>query len=422
MTAPRTVVLSLAPLVEDRLLPQLIDAGVVVAARPAGTAEAAALVPRVSADLVLASASTRHLDAALIAACRTAGVRLVVLADGPFERDIAAALGVLDPLDGDAPLDAILAAADRSDLELDGSGARRPSDLAAPAARPGGSVVAVWGPTGAPGRTTTAITLAVELAATGARVALVDADSVGAAVAPSLGLFDEAPGFAAACRLAAAGALTSGELDRVAQRYRFSRGVVSVLTGIGRPARWPELSMDRVTRVLEQCRSWADVTVVDAGFNLEADEEIVSDLFAPRRNAATIAAVRAADHVVAVGAADPVGLARFVRSYGDLIETLESPTVSVVITKVRASAVGLNPGGQVRATLLRFGGIDDVTLVPWDAAGCDAALLTGRALSEAAPRSPAVAALRRLAADRLAVASPDPVARRRLRRPRVATA
>lgn len=422
MTAPRTVVLSLAPLVEDRLLPQLIDAGVVVAARPAGTAEAAALVQRLSADLVLASASTRHLDAALIAACRTAGVRLVVLADGSFERDVAAALGVLDPLDGDAPLDAILAAADRGDLDRAGGGVRRSSELAAPSARPGGSVVAVWGPAGAPGRTTTAITLAVELAATGARVALVDADSVGAAIAPSLGLFDEAPGFAAACRLAAAGALTSGELDRVAQRYRFSRGVVSVLTGIGRPARWPELSMDRVSRVLEQCRSWADVTVVDAGFNLEADEEIVSDLFAPRRNAATIAAVRAADHVVAVGTADPVGLARFVRSYGDLIDTLESPAVSVVITKVRASAVGLNPGGQVRATLLRFGGIDDVTLVPWDAAGCDAALLTGRALSEAAPRSPAVVALRRLAADRLAVASPDPVARRRLRRPRVATA
>lgn len=416
MSAPRTVVLSLAPLVEDRLLPQLIDAGVVVAARPASTAETAALVPRLAPDLVLASGSARHLDAGLVTACRTADVRLVALADGPVERDAAIALGVVDPLDVDASLDAVLAAADRDA----GSAGRSPDEAPAPA-RAGGSIVTVWGPTGAPGRTTTAISLAVELAATGARVALVDADSVGAAIAPSLGLFDEAPGFAAACRLAATGALTSGELDRVAQRYRSPRGVLSVLTGIGRPARWPELSMDRVTRVLEQCRSWADVTVVDAGFNLEADEEIVSDLFAPRRNAATIAAVRAADHVVAVGAADPVGLARFVRAYGDLVETVDSPAVSIVITKVRASAVGLNPGGQVRATLLRFGGIDDVTLVPWDAAGCDAALLTGRALPEAAPRSPAVVALRRLVADRLAIAHPDPSVRRRLRWPRVAT-
>ena len=148
----------------------------------------------------------------------------------------------------------------------------------------------MWGPAGAPGRTTTAIALAAELAAAGLRVALVDADTIGAAVAPSLGLLDEAPGLAAACRLAAAGALTGAELDRVAQRYRCARGELLVLTGIGRPARWPELSADRVTKVLEQCRSWADHTVVDTGFNLEADEEIVSDLFAPRRNAATLAA------------------------------------------------------------------------------------------------------------------------------------
>lgn len=418
MSAPRTVVLSLAPLVEDRLLPQLIDSGIVVAARPASTAETAALIPRLAPDLVLASASGRHLDAALVIACRGAGVRLIALADGPAEREAATALGVTAPLDSDAPLEAVLAAADRDDVRPGSSlGDATPS-----AQHAGGSVVTVWGPTGAPGRTTTAVTLAVEIASTGARVALVDADSIGAAVAPSLGLFDEAPGFAAACRLAAAGALTSGELDRVAQRYRFSRGELSVLTGIGRPARWPELSMDRVARVLEQCRSWADVTVVDAGFSLEADEEIVSDLFSPRRNAATIAAVRAADHVVAVGAADPVGLARFVRAYGDLIETVDSPAVSIVITKVRASAVGLNPGGQVRATLLRFGGIDDVTLVPWDAAGCDAALLTGRSLPEAAPRSPAVAAFRRLVAERLPVATPAPASRRRLRRPRLLTA
>ena len=172
-----------------------------------------------------------------------------------------------------------------------------------------------------------------------------------------------------------------------------------MLTGIGRPARWPELSADRVTKVLEQCRSWADHTVVDTGFNLEADEEIVSDLFAPRRNAATIAAVRAADTVVAVGAGDPIGLARYVRAFGDLVELVDPHRVHAVIGKVRQSAVGLGAGGQIRASLQRFGGIEDVTLVPSDAAACDAALLTARTLSDAAPRSAATAALRRFAVD-----------------------
>jgi hypothetical protein len=153
---------------------------------------------------------------------------------------------------------------------------------------------------------------------------------------------------------------------------------------------------------------------VDVGFNLESDEEIVSDLFAPRRNAATLAALRAADRVVAVGAADPVGLARFVRSYGDLVEAADQARVDIVITKVRASAVGLNPSGQIRATLLRFAGIEDVTLVPDDAAGCDAALLSARALPDAAPRSAAVAALRRLVRDRLAPAQSAEPRRRTL--------
>ena len=88
-----------------------------------------------------------------------------------------------------------------------------------------------------------AVALAEELAALGASVALADADTHGAAVAPSLGLLDEAPGFAAACRLAGTGALTAAELDRVAATHR---GGFRVLTGIGRPARWPELTAERI--------------------------------------------------------------------------------------------------------------------------------------------------------------------------------
>ncbi|MCU1472694.1 regulator [Amnibacterium sp.] len=401
-----TVVLSLAPHVEDRLLPQLLEEGHVVAARPAGAEEAAAALDRIEADALLVSASARHCDANLLRTAAARGVSVVVLASGPTEEEYATALGVADPLPADAELLEVLGRLERRAPVVAEERAPRP-------AAPGrGRITAVWGPAGAPGRTTTAIALAAELAATGLRVALVDADTVGAAVAPALGLFDEAPGLAAACRLAAAGALTSGELDRVAQQHRGSNGAFSVLTGIGRPSRWPELSTDRMTKVLEACREWADHTVVDTGFNLETDEEIVSDLFAPRRNAATIAAVRAADTVVAVGAGDPVGLARFVRAYGDLLELIDTPSVRVVVSKVRASAVGIGPAGQIRASLLRFGGIGDVTLVPSDPGACDAALLTARSLPDAAPRSPATAALRRFTLDHLAERPPAQPRRR----------
>ena len=67
----------------------------------------------------------------------------------------------------------------------------------------GGRVVAVWGPAGAPGRTTVAVAVAAELAARGRRTTLVDADPYGGAVAQQLGILDEVSGLLAAARLAA---------------------------------------------------------------------------------------------------------------------------------------------------------------------------------------------------------------------------
>jgi Mrp family chromosome partitioning ATPase len=393
VSEPIPVVLCLAPHLEDVLLPQVAAAGLLVVARPAGAAEAAEVLPRLRPAALVVSAEPRHLDAALLGAANAAGTSVVVLAEGERGRGHAEALGVPDPLDASVGVEEVLVRIER------GVGPITPVE---PAFAPiPGRVTTVWGPAGAPGRTTTAIALASELASAGLRVALVDADTVGAAVAPSLGLLDEAPGLAAACRLAAAGALNRSELDRVAQRHRGNRGDLLVLTGIGRPARWPELSGDRITKVLDQCRLWADHTVVDTGFNLETDEEIVSDLFAPRRNAATIAALRAADTVVALGAGDPIGLARYVRAFGDLVELVDPHRVHAVVGKVRQSAVGLGAASQIRASLQRFGGIDDVSLVPSDPGACDAALLTARSLPDAAPRSAATAALRRFTADRL---------------------
>src|SRR5690606_1727249 len=132
----------------------------------------------------------------------------------------------------------------------------------------------------------------------GRSVAVADADTHAASIAPALGLLDEAPGFAAACRLATAGGLTTAELDRVAVPHRAG---FRVLTGIGRPSRWPELSAERVVGVLGVVRDWVEETVVDVAAPLEQDEELSSDIAAPRRNAATIQALEAADVVVAVG-------------------------------------------------------------------------------------------------------------------------
>ena len=77
-----------------------------------------------------------------------------------------------------------------------------------------GTVIAVWGPTGAPGRTTVAVTLADEIARFGPSALLVDADVYGGTVAAVLGLLDESPGVAAACRQASAKRLDAAALAR----------------------------------------------------------------------------------------------------------------------------------------------------------------------------------------------------------------
>lgn len=279
-------------------------------------------------------------------------------------------------------------------------------------------VIVVWGPAGAPGRTTLAIGLAAELAARGRAVCLIDADTYGGTVAPALGLLDEAPGFAAACRLAGSESLTMAELDRVAQQAGGEGGApFAVLTGIGRPHRWPELSTGRVTAVLDRARRWREVIVVDAGFNLETDEEVSSDLAAPRRNAATVAALRSADQVVAVGGGDPIGLARLLRSHGELLEVAEGARVRVVINRVRASVLGIDPRGQVRQTLERFAGIRDAVLIENDADAADLALLTARPVTMAAPRSALSRGIAELA-DAIGFARAP--ASRNTRRPRLA--
>lgn len=367
---------------EDAVIGALVERGHDLAARFSSGEDVPALLAALAPDVLVVSATPDRLTRTVLAACDDAGVRLVALLDGETSRRLAVSLGVYDVVSVDAPIDEL------DELVVGAT-------VSAHAATRAGGVLAVWGPSGAPGRTTVAITIAHELARTGATVALVDADTVGSSVAASLGMLDEAPGLAAACRLAGQDALTTDELERVARDHPVDVGRVAVLTGISRSSRWPELSADRVTRTLELCRSWADHVVVDTGFSLEDDEELSSDLFAPRRNAATIASLRSADRVVAVGAADPVGVTRFIRARADLVEVVGDTRIDTVMNRVRSSTVGVGAGHQLVTTLRRFGGVDDAVLVPNDPRTADAAVLEARPMGEVSPRSAAVAELRR---------------------------
>ncbi|MEX5300907.1 AAA family ATPase [Kocuria sabuli] len=280
-------------------------------------------------------------------------------------------------------------------------GALRPDEQTPPGAEPAGRpgrIVAVWGPTGAPGRTTVAVNLAAELALLGEDTALVDADTYGPSVAAALGMLDEAAGLAQACRLADQGRLDGPALRRTAADVAVAGRTVRVLTGLTRQDRWPELRSGAVAAVLERSAQEFGTTVVDCGFALEADEELTLDTMAPRRHAAALTVLERADVVVAVGAADTVGVPRLIKGLPDVAAAAPGARLVVAVNKLRRSAAGRSPELGIREAWARFGSGPAVEhFVPWDPEAFDEALLAGAVLAETAAGSSARTALRLLA-------------------------
>lgn len=353
-----------------------------------------------------------ELTSSLVERLREADVAVVALTDDDDARQRLRTLGVrhaASTVDAAALADEVTAAV--ADLELyrrstpsaayaDTSRAllpKAPSSTEAPEPAGDGTVLVVWGPTGATGRTTVAVNIAAELAAMGSRVLLIDADTYGASVAAFLGLLDESAGIAQACRLADQGALDTSALKRICTEVAIEGYPLHVLTGVTRPDRWAEVRPSALTRLVALARSVFDTVVVDCAFGLEADEELSFDTVAPRRNGATLRCLELADEVYAIGSADSIGVPRLVRGLAELDEAVPTVAPHVVLNKVRAASVGRSPERQLREAWDRFGpSIPISAFLPADFEAADAALLKGAALCETAAASPlrqAIAAL-----------------------------
>ncbi|WP_143556623.1 AAA family ATPase [Flavimobilis soli] len=365
-----------------------------------------------------------RLDLEVVARLHADGLVVLALLDGvgQDEEDAARALGVdgvvRAPFDPEGLSSVVLAAqAAGPGAAIDegrgepGAGNRfwadPPSTGAPPSDAPAvpppprdGTLVAVWGPPGSPGRTTIAVNLAAELArppavrARGAQqvavpeVLLIDADTHAPSVAQHLALLDESSGLVLAARAATQGRLTAHTLASLAPvvlpRLR-------VLTGIGRAARWGEVPASTLPAVWQAARQLADVVVVDCAASLEQDEALVYDTRAPQRNAATLAALAAADVVVVVAGCDPVAVQRLVVALDDLRETgvAERARRVVVLNRARGTVAGGRPATVLRDALERFAGTTPDVVVPEDGTSVDAALLAGRVLAEEVPASAA---------------------------------
>lgn len=394
------------------------DHGVTVVRRCVDLAELLAAAASGTARAALLSAELRRLDRDAVTRLRAAGIAVVGLFDpgDQVAETRLRALGVGQVLPADAGAD-LIAAALRDAVgglgeasvrfDLGDPGAARPRlglPTPAPAQPVGrGRIVAVWGPTGSPGRTTVAVNLADEAGRLAIPTMLIDADVYGGVVAQYLGLLDESPGVAAAARSASAGTLDAGALARIAWAVSPN---LRVLTGLSRADRWPELRPSSMTAVLERSRELAAVVVLDCGFCLEQDEELSYDTAAPRRNGATLALLAAADVVLCVSGADPVALQRTVRALVELREALPDVAPRVVVNRTRSVVVPGDVHREIAGALNRFAGVRDPVFLPQDAKATDAALAAGRTLAEVASGSALRAALRDLAGSLAGVSAP----------------
>lgn len=400
------------------------DHGVTVVRRCVDVADLLAAAATGRGQAALLSADLRRLDGDTVSRLTAAGLAVVGVVDPgddrAAERLHRLGVGRVVPVDA-APEE--IAQALRDAVAGIPAGAHDVADPRAalppsapplePRERPSGPgrVVAVWGPTGAPGRTTVAVGLADEAARLGVGTLLVDADVYGGVVAQVLGLLDESPGLAGAARHAVNGGLDERALVRLAWAVRPQ---LRVLTGLARADRWPELRPRAVAAVLEEARRIAALTVVDCAFCLEEDEELSFDSAVPRRNGATLAALEAADEVLCVSGADPVALQRTIRALGELREVLPQVQPVVVVNQVRRGPVAGDVRREIGDALARFAASEVAAFLPADRRATDAALAAGRTLAEAAPGSPLRTALRSLAAALAGV--PAPARGRRARR------
>ena len=357
-----------------------------VVRRCADLTETLAVVTAGIGDVVLIDLSVRGLSrdavATMLRSAAVIGLRSREGAEGTT-------VGLRHVLDADAPIEEILAAVSTAAAgEEEHAGWVQEPDDAAPGLE--GRLVAVWGPSGSPGRSTVATNLAAEAALAGHGTVLVDADTYGPSLSQLLGVLDETPGLVAAARAHDRDTLSE---ETLATLLPVVQPNLRLLSGIGVPGRWAELRRGAMDGVWGALRRRGELVVADIAAVLEEDEELSYDTAAPQRNAAALSTLEAADAVIAMVAADPVSITRLLRDQTRL-EELGVEELHVVVNRVGPPV----PGDRIRELIASRMTVDSLHLLPDDPVACRTASWDGALLSEAAPRSALRRGLREIAA------------------------
>jgi MinD-like ATPase involved in chromosome partitioning or flagellar assembly len=254
-----------------------------------------------------------------------------------------------------------------------------------------GQLIAIWGATGSPGKSSIALSVASELALAGQRVFLLDADNLSPSLNLLLGLTDHPAGVAAACRLVSQGRFDLEQLERLSVGLTTGRGEVLLMTGISDAERWPELSSDRVGVILEVAQASFDSVVVDLASSLEGG--LRPGLGGPDRNELTREILARAEQVILVCAADPVGVHRFLLALQSLRQIALTGEVIAVVNRLRKSVLGAGAKQQLVETLSRLAQLNVAAFIPDDPTTADLAIRNSLPMAMGKRGSPAKQAI-----------------------------
>lgn len=247
----------------------------------------------------------------------------------------------------------------------------------------GGQTLSFGATPGSPGATSLAINVAFELALAKHKVCVLDFDFHSPNLLATLAQESITAGLMGAKRLLSQQRLTGDELNRFLMVLNFDGTKVSVLPGLGSPAKeTTPLDVDSATALIALAKSQFDYVLIDVGDltrNLEFSEGILKSV----------------DLSFLICAGDPIGVRRFLWLKQRLDETaLES--AQLIVNRVRESVLGSNPKRQLADTLWRLANTEVCAFLPNDSLAFDQALLDGlpiQLLKKASPARHAVAML-----------------------------
>lgn len=322
-------------------------------------------------DVLIAEDVTSFLDARFVTELHRLGRRIlgVYNPEEPTGRDRLLDLGVDDVIEDTAPAEEFVRRMGQvlpaprprgvgvEDELSEISGLHEGGALGAglPGRRLRGRICAVGGPPGGCGATEVAVELARAARRRGETSLLVDADEVAPCLSQRLAL-PPIPNIRTAIDALFHGA---GRLHETL--LPVAGGSFELMAGLANPADWPQVRPQEAAEVIGELRGLRDHVIVNIGPHTED----LARLGAADRYGVTREVLAAADVVVGVSVATPVGVARLVTWIADVIVLAPGKPLHLAVNRVPASRF---VRGEVEEEILRNFSPASLHLLPFDPA------------------------------------------------------